>query len=276
MRQRTSGAVFFARRGAGLILAAVFMLIAAGTFTVFGDSFPGTAPKNFVPKDQGSISYIDYQNNMALMYQYRIDFFHNVGPSEAKKIGQETWHGRPRVGIRPSVRPYKSMTFQERITWKFPSPYEGPAAAVCTDPTIPYSSKDPEESAVVGRGGIIARNPKGKFHNFCGVIGVDGTIIAQMPRPWKLPIYKPLGILSDGKEALFGAGHWGTILYKYYDEMAANEHNAFVYQYLIHWTYPNKIKKIRIGALSVEKFNALREKFGVHILNQDVYEHAIK
>ncbi len=121
MRQRTSGAVFFARRMAGMILAAV--LIAAETFTVFGDSFPSAGPKGFVPKDQGSVGGIYYKNNMALIYQYRIDFFRNVRLDEAKKISQETGKGKP-----SPVQPFKSMTFQQHLDWKYPPMESVPAA----------------------------------------------------------------------------------------------------------------------------------------------------
>ncbi len=259
-----------ARRISRMILSAV--LIAADTFTVFGDSFPRTGPKDFVPNDQRSVGGIYYQNNMALIYQYRIDFFHNVGPSEAKKIGQETGRRKP-----SPVKPFKSMTFQQRLNWDYPSRSvlatevrtdPVPAVAVCTDPTIPYSSNDPEESAIVGRGGIIAHNPKGEFHDFCGVIDADGTIAAQVP--WKLPIYEPLGISSDGKEALFGAGHMG---------MAGKDadYPELLCQYFIHWTYPNKIEKIDVQKLSNKEFHAMEDKFGFVVAREpDVHEHAIK
>ena len=98
------------------------------------------------------------------------------------------------------------------------------------------------------------RNPKGEFHDFCGVIGVDGTIIAQMPRPWKLPMYNPLGISSDGKEAVFGAGHRGMVK----DDP---EHQEFVCQYIIHWKYPNKIEELDALKLTENQFNSIVEKF---------------
>ncbi len=208
-----------------------------------------------MPKDQRG-GGIYYKNNMALIYQYRIDFFRNVGLDEAKKISQEAERGKP-----SPVQPFKSMTFQQHLDWKYPPNMESvPAAAVCTNPTIGYSipfsdQSTKEEEAILGpqvtRGGVLLRNPKGQFHDFCGVINADGSI-AQMPRPWKLPMYNPLGISSDGKEALFGAGHMG---------MASEDadYPEFICQYFIRWSYPNKIEKLKI---TQDKFHVMVSEFG--------------
>ncbi len=82
--------------------------------------------KNFVPTDQSSIGYAYYQNNMALIHQYRIDFFHNVSPAEEKH------------GIKSSVKPYKSVNFKEALRRKLPFQNKGPAILVCTDPLLDY------------------------------------------------------------------------------------------------------------------------------------------
>ena len=223
--------------------------------------------KNFVPTDQSSIGYAYYQNNMALIHQYRIDFFHNVSPAEEKH------------GIKSSVKPSKSVAFKEALRIKLPFQNKGPAILVCTDPLLDYLPGTPKEQEILGpQGGIHWRNPNGQYHDFCGIINLDGTIVARIPGEWNLPTYtRPLGILSDGKEALLGVGHWGVVPVdpkKTYD--GVDRVDAMVYQYLILWRYPNKIEKFRIGALSADKFNALRDKFRVNMLNQDAYEHEIK
>lgn len=149
------------------------------------------------------------------------------------------------------------MTFQEAINVKpTPSwpPKTNPAIAVCTDPTLDYEPRTEAEQTIVGIGKSMPwRNPKGEFHDFCGVIGADGTIIAQIPGEWNLPTYtKPLGILPDGKEALFGVGHMG---------MASEDadYPEFICQYFIRWSYPNKIEKIKT---TQDKFHAIVSEFG--------------
>lgn len=228
------------------------VLIVAGNFMAFGQNNPVNIPKGYVPKDQQAYGYFEYQNNVALAYRYKIEFFRNVGSGEGQKIAQEGQRGqRPSSGIQP----FKTITFQEVISVVKSFP-KGPAILVCTDPTHKYETSDLAEAKVLGirpvRDRILLRNPKGEFHDFCGVIGVDGTIVAQMPRPWNLPLYEPLGILSNGKEALFGVGHTGYM-------RGDTDNPNFICQYFIRWTSPNKIEKVEV---TQDKFHAMVNKFG--------------
>ena len=229
--------------------------------------------KNWTPKDNIPGAYYEYKNELAAVYAYRIEFFRLKSSELATPM--DYVRGKAKI----NEKPFKIITSQEILRikphWLY---FSGQSFVVCTDPLLYYTPHyGTSEYAILGNRGIHWRNPKGTLHNFCGVFGVDGTLITRIPGEWNLPTYtRPLGILSDGKEALLGVGHWGVVLYKDYDETKASEHDDFVYQYLLHWTYPNKIEKFRIGALSADKFNALRDKFRVNMLNQDAYEHEIK
>ncbi len=205
--------------------------------------------KTWTPEDNEQLGYYKHENKLAVVYQYRIEFF-NLKPSEIEPSG--------RVSIsKISEKPHKIITFQEVIRAAPVIWFEatGPSIAVCTEPKQGYLARTEAEQAIIGRDPVSWHNPRGKFHDFCGVINVDGTIAAQMPRPWNLPIYKPLGISSDGKEALFGVGHWGMI-------KEDSDNPNFVCQYFIRWSYPNKIEKIETQKLTENQFNAIVQKFG--------------
>ena len=222
--------------------------------------------KNWTPLDNKGVKSDRNKNDLAVVYQYRIEFFH-LKPSEIEPSGIV------RIS-KISEKPHKIMTFQDNVINAAPmscADCTGPAIAVCTDPEQGYFARTKAEQTIVGRDPIPWHNPKGEFRDFCGVINVDGTIAAQIPGEWNPTTYtEPLGILSDGKEALFGVGHMGLVRIppSKYSE-GGYEVPAFICQYFIHWTYPNKIEKIDIQKLTRDEFHAIEDKFRTAVMRPD-------
>ncbi|MHB2026780.1 MAG: hypothetical protein ACYCPQ_09135 [Elusimicrobiota bacterium] len=226
--------------------------------------------KTWVPLDKTCFCYV-YKNDMVAMHSYRIEFFH-VESNEPKLANG---------CVKVTASPHKIITFRNAIRVE-PSwlGFKGQPIVVCTDPTEDYGAEDQAERDAIGRQGLFWHNPKAEFDNFCGVIGLDGTIIAQIPGEWKLPTYtRPLGILPDGSEALFGIGHEGLMpVDPKKDWNRESVAPGFNYRYLILWQRPNKIQRIDIQTLNEKHFNDLRKEFGIGMEMMDLssYQHALK
>ena len=216
---------------------------------------------NFVPQDQTPVKCYQHGQNAAVVYQYRIEFFH-------LKQDESLRHVHLKSGVKVAEPPYKVMTFQQTINtapgnWYS---YEGQFMLVCTNPMRDYLARTENEEALMGgRRGVAWRNSAGELHDLCGAIDLETAKISPIPTEWNPPVFTlPLGMLQDGTQGLLGVGEYTASTTG--DQADENESgdgqgSHFAYRYLIRWAQPDKVEKIEIKNLSDHEFNDLADRF---------------
>jgi hypothetical protein len=250
--------------------------------------------KPFAPKDDRAIIYW-YENKIAAVYQYRIEFYElpkNVelyfkecgelpktqkGPTAGKfrfarkgtvKVISATYTKEKIYGTKSpyKLNPKKTIKLRNIIQWWPDWQEEGGKRdylLICTHPMMGYAGTDNEEQEEIAirlentHSHYPWKNPEFDFENFCGIISIDGNIIFQLPikQETSNSVAEPFGLSENGKKAILGIGKVSEC------EETANCYiiKAKDFREILIWDYPDKISKISVSNPTSEVIELLQK-----------------
>ena len=184
------------------LLVAVLSLAGTPAFS----SEPG-----FTPSDSRVDNFFFNGQNLAVVFQYRIEFYQIpafVSPQTGgfldlqltnKKTGKPIpWKELPRIS---------EMTFKEHVeTLPRQGPHKQDDFLVCANGLAEYSGSDEEEARLIERNGTYTMpwtNEKGEYRLFCGIVATSGKVIFKFPITQASPksLLNPIGYSANRKKA---------------------------------------------------------------------------
>src|SRR6185312_6903732 len=159
--------------------------------------------KNFSPKDSRYFEIVGHDDEMALVYQYHVEFFKLPSSMKVERDQRAHFHinvngqaVRGGKGIRAlGLKPIKTIWFAHRINAPHDI-YESSDSKflfVCDDLMGAYSGSDAQESKVLWakspdtNGTIKWTIASADYPEFCGAFSLGGEILFQLPIKQHLP-----------------------------------------------------------------------------------------
>lgn len=194
------------------------------------------------PADSVPVDFWTEKNRMALVYQYRVDFF-RLPESAAKKV--PNLNSALKTIKKLGLKPRKEMTFKhplDRYIVRQSTPVTTPPVIwLCESFTAQYMTQTPGEEKIIGFG-KKRTNQSGKYNDFCGAVSVDGKIIYQIPIRQHYPgqLLEIRTIINDkkGQRVLLILG--SEILDEDGEEAVAHPSK------LLFFWYPNRLKILNV------------------------------
>lgn len=214
--------------------------------------------KTWIPPDLRPSLIFRRRPYAAVVYQYRIDFYRLVRSETVEKT--DDMYGGNNLVIRRGAdviekSPNNAISFADIIHVAPRDQADAPALLVCTDPIIGYEPRGDDKKVFGGRR-YHWRRPNSTYDQFCGVIGIDGRVWGQIKVTQNPPdaYLQPLGITSNGEEALVGIGRR--------DEAEEDGvPGVWKYEELVVWKFPNQTTRVRVADLTEAQLSGYCAKF---------------
>lgn len=212
--------------------------------------------RQWKPEDREPKGFHAFGNQIAVQYQFRIEFFEVPAHFELFEDSDSSWKKRDkRTGEvisaeSPRQNPRKVITFKNSFEvlprdWRSAP---GPRLLVCTQYRSFFAPTTKEERDMVralGEGHALPwQNRSGEKDHFCGVIDLAGNVVFEFPDAHNPParLLKPLAMVDNGRRAAVLVGR--EIREAGVDSDEIRGAGRF-YEVLI-WTYPNQFRKAKL------------------------------
>lgn len=226
--------------------------------------------RQWKPEDREPKGFHAFGNQIAVQYQFRIEFFEAPSYLEFFEDSDSSWKKRDkRTGAVspvevPQQNPRKVLTFKNSFEvlpreWRT---NPGPRVLVCTQYRsffAPTTKGERDMVQALGEGSALPwKNEQGDKDQFCGIVDLAGNVVFEFPDAHNPParILKPLAMLDSGKRAAVLVGR--EIREPGVDTSEVRGAGQF-YELLI-WTYPNQFRKVQLKEKNLGR-HALYQRF---------------
>lgn len=174
-----------------------------------------SAQSKWLPPDRKPFGYFWSNNRIAVEYQFRIEFFsfpsnykvETDGPMRVK-VGRTKDSGFESVNLTEQ-KPIKVLRFRRRFTAlnRMAGEQSGPYILICSNAmSSHYTPANQEEMSAAGGDsrGPDWLAPRFDLDDFCGIVGLDGTVLYRFPISQHPPdtLAKPIFLDRDGTAAV--------------------------------------------------------------------------
>lgn len=199
----------------------------------------------WIPPDSERIAEYTGSNFKIIGYQYRVEFF-----TDSQTKPDEVLTYKHPITIRPIA-----------LAWAYDS---GSNLLICNDLRGEYSARTEYEQKMVFLRGYPNNsmpwtNSKGKYDNFCGIVGPHGNVIFEFSAqimPSRL--YLPVGIAGNGTRAAVLVGKLVHQEVTDEDDSEAGERIGNIKEVWV-WQYPKTLRKIKVNSSDM-RGNALIQR----------------
>lgn len=208
-------------------------------------SYIAPTKKPFTPRDIHVMGVWGSGQNVAVKYQFKIEFY-----ELPEGVSFKDDHGNPiylrrdqsRVSLDAlNLRPKATLTFRHHVEIYPIARTVGPRILVCVNLLAGYiPATDDERASLPDRTLPYFRweNTAGQLDDFCGIVSMDGKIVWKIKYRQSIPdnLLQGVDMLPDGNRALIFSG----------SRRPGSEGGEFVGspKDLFIWEYPDKLKKI--------------------------------
>lgn len=227
-----------------------------------------SSARKWVPPDVVPVQYVGSGRNLAVVYQYRVEFYRFPDGATFEVLPERKLRAKRRSGAAEQefklseLKPANILRFRKRLQTRVMEAEStaGHFLMLCTWAdwrATSYAPMSPEEAEMTRLGGGNNwSNPLGEHADFCGVVSTDGLLKTRFDFRQTPPtdLLVPVGILRSGRAAV-AVGE--RVVNRTSDGEFQDIGN---FRELLIWESPNRSRRVRL-APPERTLPALRQRF---------------